>query len=285
VREPGDRRLRVHWQERHSDLPLTLLDADPDGVAATLPPPRPPGCGPRTGTLLTVVVAEQVVPAAGDTCSPPPGGAFSILWALRQESGVAVTDLNYHPVGHRRQIRPGSDSLATLVSKRLVRHGRHQPGLRRGGGPIRHVEAIVLVSEGDRPHPAGTALRLHHLPRRSAGPARGDRTGTAGPGRSRLGPARGEDPLEVVPSPYRDLTATVLNFVDRAARRAGDGTMLNVIIPEFRGHLDHRQAAPQPVRLWIRGALYADTGSPSPPSPGCSEHLRRRHDQAPPRRR
>ncbi len=36
VREPDDRRLRVHWQERHADIPLTLLDAGPDGVAATL---------------------------------------------------------------------------------------------------------------------------------------------------------------------------------------------------------------------------------------------------------
>jgi len=66
-------------------------------------------------------------------------------------------------------------------------------------------------------------------------------------------------PLEVVDSPYRDLTATVLHHLDQAARRAGDDTMLNVIIPEFvvtstMGKLLHNQSA-----LWIRGALYADT--------------------------
>ncbi len=60
-------------------------------------------------------------------------------------------------------------------------------------------------------------------------------------------------------SPYRDLTATVLEYLDRAARRAGPKTMLNVITPEFVvsstiGKLLHNQSA-----LWIRGALYADT--------------------------
>ena len=66
-------------------------------------------------------------------------------------------------------------------------------------------------------------------------------------------------PLDLVDSPYRDLTETVVRHLDQIARRAGDDTLLNVVIPEFVvtslvGRLLHSQSA-----LWIRSALYADT--------------------------
>jgi hypothetical protein len=60
-----------------------------------------------------------------------------------------------------------------------------------------------------------------------------------------------------VQSPYRDLTSTVVEYLERTARRAEAGTLLNVVIPEFVvtspvGKLLHNQSA-----LWIRAALYA----------------------------
>jgi hypothetical protein len=65
-------------------------------------------------------------------------------------------------------------------------------------------------------------------------------------------------PLEVVDSPYRDLTDTVLQYFNGEVRRVPEGTLLNVIIPEFVvtspiGKLLHNQSA-----LWIRSALYGD---------------------------
>lgn len=261
VREPGDRRLRVHWQERHADLPLTLLDADPDGVAATLRRHVRRVRAQDPGTLLTVVVAEQVGTRRWrHLLTHRRGGAFSILWALRQESGVAVTDLNYHPVGHRRQTRPRPDSPATLVSKRLVRMAGTSLDFGGGlGGPIRRVEAIVLVSEVTAP----TLRALQYACTICPGAVRALHVEIEPEQRARVEAAWTQQklqiPLLVVDSPYRDLTPTALDYIDRAARRAGDDAMLNVIIPEFVvtstiGKLLHNQSA-----LWIRGALYADT--------------------------
>jgi len=127
------------------------------------------------------------------------------------------------------------------------------------GGPIRHVEAIVLVSEVTAP----TLQALRYACTICPGAVRALHVEIEPEQRARVEAAWAQQevkiPLLVVDSPYRDLTPTVLNFVDRAARRAGDDTMLNVIIPEFVvtstiGKLLHNQSA-----LWIRGALYADT--------------------------
>jgi amino acid transporter len=261
VREPGDRRLRVHWQERHADLPLTLLDPEPDGVAATLRHHVRAFRAEHPESLLTVVIAEQVGTRRWQHfLAHRRGGGPSILWALRQESGVAVADLNYHPVGHRRQTRPRSDSLAMLVSKRLVRMAGTTLDFGRGlGGPLRRVESIVLVSEVTAP----TLRALQYACTVSPGAVRALHVEIEPEQRSRVEAAWAQHgvkvPLEVVESPFRDLTATVLQRIDRAARWAGDETMINVIIPEFVvtslvGKLLHNQSA-----LWIRAALYADT--------------------------
>jgi len=261
VREPGDRRLRVHWQERHADLPLTLLDPEPDGVAATLRHHVRAFRAEHPESLLTVVIAEQVGTRRWQHfLAHRRGGGPSILWALRQESGVAVADLNYHPVGHRRQTRPRSDSLAMLVSKRLVRMAGTTLDFGRGlGGPLRRVESIVLVSEVTAP----TLRALQYACTVSPGAVRALHVEIEPEQRSRVEAAWAQHgvkvPLEVVDSPFRDLTATVLQRIDRAARWAGDETMINVIIPEFVvtslvGKLLHNQSA-----LWIRAALYADT--------------------------
>jgi amino acid transporter len=261
VREPGDRRLRVHWQERHTDLPLTLLDPDPDGVAATLRRQVRAVREQNPETLLTVVVTEQIGTRRWrHALAHRRGGALSILWALRQESGVAVADLNYHPAGHRRHTRPRSDSLLTLVSKRLVRMAGTTLDFGRGvGGPLRRVRAIVLVSEVTAP----TLRAVHYACTVCPGAVRALHVEIEPEQRARVEAAWAQHgvqvPLEVVESPYRDLTATVLHQIDQAARSAGDDTMLNVIIPEFVvtslvGKLLHNQSA-----LWIRAALYADT--------------------------
>ena len=250
VRERDDRRLRVHWQERHADIPLTLLDTGRDGVAATLRRHLRRVKEQDPGTLITVVIAEQVGARRWQhVLAHRRGGAFSILWALRQESGVAVADVHYRPAGHQDRSRPRSDSVLTLVSKRLVRMAGTSLDFGRGlGGPHPPGGGDRPRLRGDRPHPAGTALRLHRMPRGGAGPARGDRTRTAGPGRSRLGPARAEDPpagsRQPLPRPHCDRPPS-----SRPGRPPGrHETMLNVIIPEFVVSLDHRQAAPQPVR-------------------------------------
>jgi hypothetical protein len=66
-------------------------------------------------------------------------------------------------------------------------------------------------------------------------------------------------PLEILESPYRELTGPVLRYVENMADRAEEGTIINVVIPEFviatlAGSLLHNQSA-----IWIRLALYADT--------------------------
>jgi amino acid transporter len=261
VREPGDRRLRVHWQERHADLPLTLLDAEPDGVAATLRRHVRAVRVEHPESLLTVVIAEQVgVQRWRHLLAHRRRGAPAILWALRQESGVAVADLNYHPGGRRVQTRPRSDSLAMLVSKRLVHMADTTLDFGRGlGGPLRRVESLVLVSEVTAP----TLRAVQYACTISPRAVRALHVEIEPEQRARVEAAWQQHgvpvPLEVVESPYRDLTAAVLTHIDQAARRAGPETMINVVIPEFVvtspvGKLLHNQSA-----LWIRAALYADT--------------------------
>lgn len=260
VREAGDRRLRVHWQERHADLPLTLLEPDRDGIAATLRRKVRQVRALDPDTLLTVIVTEQVGHRRWrHFLSHRRGGAPSILWALRQETGVAVTDLNYHGAGHHLVGRR-EDPRLTLVSKRLVRMARTAPGFGRGlSGPLQRVEAVVMVSEVTAP----TLRALRYACTISPGAVRALHVEIEPEQRARVEAAWSAQgikvPLEVVASPFRDLTAAVLDYVDAAVRRAGEGTMIDVIIPEFvvtsfAGKLLHNQSA-----LWIRAALYADT--------------------------
>jgi amino acid transporter len=261
VRAPGDRRLRLHWQERHADIPLNLLEPDPDGIAPTLRKHVQEIRAREPGTLLTIVVAEEVGIRRWRHALAHRGGALAILWALRQESGLAVVNLNYHPSRERRpRLRPEGDSLLTLVSKRLVRMAG--TSLDFGGArarPIRRVEAIVLISEVTTP----TLRAVQYACTACPGAVRALHVEIDPEQRERVQAAwaqQGIDvPLEVAESPYRDLTATVLHYLVREARQAEEGTMLNVIIPEFIvtspiGRLLHNQSA-----LWIRGALYADT--------------------------
>lgn len=259
VREPGDRRLRVHWQERHADIPLTLLEAGPDGVAATLRDQVRRVRAADPDSLLTVVVAEEVGAHRWRHAWSHRSGAPGILWALRRESGVAVADVNYQPAG-RRPRRPRSDSRVTLVSKRLV----HMAGTaldfgRSRAGPLRRVETVVLVSEVTAP----TLRAVQYACSVSPATVRALHVEIEPEQRARVEAAWGqygvEVPLEVAPSPFRDLTSTVIEYLESAAQRAGEGAVLNVVIPEFvvasaAGRLLHNQSA-----LWIRSALYADT--------------------------
>ncbi|OFW55343.1 MAG: hypothetical protein A2V75_07650 [Actinobacteria bacterium RBG_16_70_17] len=259
VQEPGDLRLLTHWRQRHPEIPLRILETGPDGVAATLRRHVRRVRERDPGTLLTIVVAEQVGARRWRHALAHRDGGPSILWALRQESDVAVTDLNYSPPG-RADHRPRSDSLLTLVGKRLVQMAGTSLDFGRGwAGPLRQVEAIVLVSEVTAP----TLRAVQYACTICPDTVRALHVEIEPEQRARVEAAwaqhQVEIPLEVVPSPYRDLTATVLEYLDRAARRAGPETMLNVIIPEFvvsstMGKLLHNQSA-----LWIRGALYADT--------------------------
>jgi amino acid transporter len=259
VREPGDQRLRVHWQERHADIPLTILAAGPEGVSATLRDHVRRVRAADPGTLLTVVIAEEIGARRWRHAFAHRGGALGILWALRRESGVAVVDVNYRPAGHAPH-RPRPDSPFALVSRRLVRMAGTSLDFGRGrAGIVRRVETIVLVSEVTAP----TLRAVQYACTISPGAVRALHVEIEPEQRARVEAAWEQYgvkvPLEVALSPYRDLTTIVLDHLDRAARRAGDEAMLNVVIPEFVvtsvvGRLLHNQSA-----LWVRAALYADT--------------------------
>jgi hypothetical protein len=257
VEEPGDLRLLAQWNQRHADTPLRFIEAGPDGVAATLRREVRRVRNVHPDDLLTVVVAEEVRARAWWHLLAHRNGGPSILRALRQESGVAVTDLNYFPM-RRGGYRPGRSSPLMLVSKRLVRMaGTSLDFGRERAGIVRRVEAIVLVSEVTAP----TLRALQYACAVCPGAVRALHVEIEPEQRSRVEAAWAQQqvtvPLEVVESPYRDLTAMVMDYLERAARRAGGNTLLNVVIPEFVvtsavGKLLHNQSA-----LWIRAALYA----------------------------
>jgi amino acid transporter len=258
VEEPGDLRLLAQWNRRYAETPLRYIKAGPDGVAATLRRHLRRVRETDPDTLLTVVVAEEVRTRRWRHALTHREGALGILWALRQESGVAVADVHYHPVGQPRN-RTLGDSLLTLVSRRLVRMAGTSLDFGRGwGGPPRRVESIVLVSEVTAP----TLRAVQYACTICPGAVRALHIEIEPEQRERVQTAWAQHgvkvPLEVVDSPYRDLTATVLQYLDGEARRTGPETLLNVIIPEFVvtslvGKLLHNQSA-----LWIKGALYAD---------------------------
>ncbi|HSQ37314.1 MAG TPA: APC family permease [Acidimicrobiia bacterium] len=258
VEEPGDLRLLAQWNRRYAETPLRYIEAGPDGVAATLRRHVRKVQEQDPGTLLTVVVAEDVRARRWRHALRHREGALGILWALRQESGLAVADVHCHPVGRPRS-RTLGDSLLTLVSKRLVRMAGTSLDFGRGwGGPPRRVESIVLVSEVTAP----TLRAVQYACTVCPGAVRALHVEIEPEQRARVEAAWVQHgvsvPLEVVPSPYRDLTATVLQYLDGEARRTGPETLLNVIIPEFvvpslAGKLLHNQSA-----LWVRAALYAD---------------------------
>jgi hypothetical protein len=130
---------------------------------------------------------------------------------------------------------------------------------RSRAGVVRRIETIVLVSEVTSP----TLRAVQYACTVSPGAVRALHVEIEPEQSARVEAAWAQQgvtvPLEVILSPYRDLTTIVLDHLDRAARRAGDEAMLNVVIPEFvvatpAGRLLHNQSA-----LWIRAALYADT--------------------------
>jgi amino acid transporter len=257
VEEPGDLRLLAQWNQRHADTPLRFLEAGPDGVAGTLRRQVQRVREADPGCFLTLVVAEEVRARRWRHLIAHRNGGLSILWGLRQESGVAVTDLNYSPV-RRGGYRPGPASPLTLVSKRLVRMaGTSLDFGRERAGIVRRVEAIVLISEVTAP----TLRAVQYACAVCPGAVRALHVEIEPEQRARVEAAwaqhRVEVPLEVVESPYRDLTTVVVEYLEQATRRSGSDTLLNVVIPEFVvgslvGKLLHNQSA-----LWIRAALYA----------------------------
>jgi len=259
VRESGDRRLWPHWQERHADIPLTVLEAEPGGVAATLRARVRRVKEEVPEGLLTVVVAEEIGARRWRHLLAHRAGALGILWALRRESGVAVADVGYPRPG-RRTPHGRLDAPFLLVSRRLVRlAGTALDFGLEATTPLRHIQTVVLVSEVTAP----TLRALQYARTVSPGAVHALHVEIEAEQRARVESAWQRHgiqvPLEIVPSPYRNLTTTVLRYLDRAARRAGPETMLNVVIPEFLvasgpGRLLHNQSA-----LWIRAALYADT--------------------------
>jgi amino acid transporter len=282
VREAGDRRLRVHWQERYADISLTVLEAGPGGIAATLRRHLRVVRELDPDTMLTVVVAEHVGARRWRHAFAHRTGGLGILWALRGESGVAVTAVNYWPAGHPRT-RHHTDPLLTLANRRLVHMAGTALDVGTGqGGPFRRVETIVLVSEVTAP----TLRAVRYACTITPGAVRALHVEIEPEQRTRVEAAWRqlgvEVPLEVVPSPYRDLTATVLGYIDRAARRAGPEVMLNVVIPEFvvpslLGKALHNQSA-----LWILGALYADTRVAVTSVPWALEDIEAATPSAPP---
>ncbi len=257
VEEPGDLRLVAQWNQRHADIPLRIFDADADGVAATLRRQVRRVREAHSDDLLTVVVAEEVRAGGWRHLLANRSGGPSILRALRQESGVAVTDLNYSPA-RRGGPRQWAASPVTLVSKRLVRMaGTSLDFGRERAGIVRRVEAIVLISEVTAP----TLRAVRYACSVCPNAVRALHVEIEPEQRARVEAAWAQQevtvPLEVVESPYRNLTSAVVEYLERTARRAEAGTLLNVVIPEFVvtspvGKLLHNQSA-----LWIRAALYA----------------------------
>jgi amino acid transporter len=256
VREPGDEHLLSHMREAHPDVPFTILRPGPGGVAATLRKHVHEARTRDPGTLLTVVIAEKVGLqrwryAFSHRKAP------SILWALRREEGVAAVDLNYRVGAGRRRGR--KEDLVQPESKRLVwMSGTHlEVGAREV--PPKRVISVVLVSEVTAPTMNAVAYasivspgQVHAL-HIEMEPEQRERVEAAWQARN---PGM---PLEVLDSPYRELTGPVLRYVEEMADRAEEGTIINVVIPEFviptlAGSLLHNQSA-----IWIRLALYADT--------------------------
>ena len=173
---------------------------------------------------------------------------------------MAVVDVNYRPAGHPRRTGPAPTARSPWSAGAWCAWPA-PPSTSAGAGPasLRRVETIVLVSEVTAP----TLRAVQYACTVSPGAVRALHVEIEPEQRARVEAAWAQHgvkvPLEVVDSPYRDLTTTVLDHLDRAARRAGDEAMLNVVIPEFvvastGGRLLHNQSA-----LWIRAALYADT--------------------------
>nr|MCU0281533.1 APC family permease [Acidimicrobiia bacterium] len=214
VEEPGDLRLLAQWNQRHADTPLRFLEAGPDGVAGTLRRQVQRVREADPGCFLTLVVAEEVRARRWRHLIAHRNGGLSILWGLRQESGVAVTDLNYSPV-RRGGYRPGPASPLTLVSKRLVRMaGTSLDFGRERAGIVRRVEAIVLISEVTAP----TLRAVQYACAVCPGAVRALHVEIEPEQRARVEAAwaqhRVEVPLEVVESPYRDLTTVVVEYLE-----------------------------------------------------------------------
>ena len=237
----------MHWKERHADIPLTVLEAGPDGVAATLRAHVRQVRAEEPDTLLTVVVGEEVgarrwrhaFSSPGRGPGHPVGAAPGVGGGGRRRQ-LPVRRPPSAPGPPRPALHPGEQAPGA--------HGRHLPGLRPGtrrpaaaGGDDRPG------LRSDRPHPAGGAVRLHRLPRGGAGPARRDRTGAAGPGRGGLGPVRGDGAprgdRQPLPGPDHR-RARPPGSGGAAGRGRGHAERGH---PGVRGHLGGGQAPAQPV--------------------------------------
>lgn len=216
VKEPGHEDLVETWSKLYPEVPLTMID--PDG--RTVPTLRrylrqmrkdqPDG-------FLTVVIPESVRRTGLAALLFRPRGLVLKL-SLFFEPGIVVSDLTYQ----RRRRMPDQDHP-------------------------RRIDTVVLVSELTAPtlnavnyaRTVDTEARFIHLAIDE------DQTARV---RQAWDDAGIPEPLELVESPYREITTPVTRLIRRLRHDAPPRTSINVILPEFivpgwKGQALHNQTS------------------------------------------
>jgi amino acid transporter len=229
--EKGSDDLVYSWRSVHPDHPLELLPGEGESVARRVERRVIEERENHPGTTITVVLSERL-------------GRRPLLTLLLHRHSLAIkARLLFEP--------------RVVVSDVTFRKRRRRPGL----SPLRvaRAEHVVLVSDLTRPIREaltysiglGVPVRAVHI---DVDEAQKERL-------LLLWSEAGFDiPLQIVPSPYREIVDPLLAFIRDRRRQALPGTLICVVIPEFIVPGRLTQFLHNQTGLAIKGAMAAETG-------------------------
>ena len=229
--EPEESEDLVHiWSRLYPQHPLVLLEPDRDPIVRRIRKYIRQERDVHPEARITVVLAERFrTRSLRSLFSHPHSLLLKAL--LLFEPGVAVTDLTV--VKRRRQ--PMSEQ--TAISRHVV---------------------VMTVSEVTRPtlEALDYAKRIHphelHCIHIDVDEQQRERVETAWR-------AQGLEPdLEIIESPFRDITRPLLRYVRRRRWDEPPGTLVNVLLPEFIVPGRIAQLLHNQTGLAIKGALAAE---------------------------
>ncbi len=228
VREPGDDDLLDTWDELYPDHPLTVVPGSGGLVRRVRLYLREERRGHPDG-FLTVVIPETLRKRHWTEFLQRRHG-FLIKAGLLFEPGLVVTDLTHQPRRYRTRVSIPDQEIERHVAV-IVAGDVTQPTLQA----VAYARAIHAQE-----------VRAIHIDIDEEQTARVEREWEA---------AAVHPHLEIVDSPYREVTGPLVRYVRRLRHDTPEHTIVSVIIPEFivptwRGQILHNQTG-----LAIKAAL------------------------------
>ncbi|HEX7099088.1 MAG TPA: APC family permease [Acidimicrobiia bacterium] len=227
--EPYSDDLLYTWDSAHPFHQLEVLPGERESVSRRLVERVRKERDEHPGSQVTVILADRV--HRPSILAPfAHRHSFVVKSRLLFEPGVVVTDLN------------------------VLRRSRRS---KLGRVPTRRVEQVVLISDLTRPTREALAYAERLGP-----PVTAVHIDVDAEQRERLERHWHEAgmtlPLDIIPSPYREIVDPLVHYLRERRRVAPPGTLINAVLPEFIVPGRVTQFLHNQTALAIKGALAAE---------------------------